>query len=375
MTENQGVLQNPENKWEPMYQNEEWYLFWLANLQGVGLCTLQRLVRHFGNAESVYRASRHELERVTGLSASCQEKILDREGRCGAQSNWTELQKKEIRYVSLYQEEYPERLRNLCDSPKHLYVRGRLPDNSKRSIGIVGARECTIYGRDMARMFGYRLAKAGVQVISGMARGIDGWAHQGALEGGGSTYAVLGCGVDICYPAVHRRLYDSIWHQGGILSELPVGTTARAGFFPMRNRIISGLSDGILVVEAREKSGSLITADAALEQGRDVFVVPGRIGDELSVGCNRLIRQGAVPVMSPSDILDYYRICLHKISNTEHRQSLEGQILHMISEQPVHMSELAQKTGVCQTELMRKLIKWKKEGRVREIARGYFSGI
>ena len=356
-------------------KKEEWYLFWLENLPGIGLRTLQRLMRHFGNAEAVSKASCHELEMVSGLSAACREKILDKDGRARAQENWTELQKKKIRYVSLYHGEYPERLRNLCDAPKHLYVRGRLPDAARCSVAIIGARECTMYGRDMARMFGYRLAGAGVQVISGMAKGVDGWAHQGALESGGNTYAVLGCGVDICYPAVHRRLYDSIWRRGGILSELPVGTRARPGFFPMRNRIISGMSDGILIVEAREKSGSLITADAALEQGRDVFVIPGRIGDELSVGCNRLIRQGAIPVLSPSDILEYYGISLQKMPEEGQMQSWEREILHMLAQRTVHMSEMEQKTGVCQTELMRRLIKWKKEGRVREVSRGYFSSI
>lgn len=375
MTEERGALQGLEDPSVLLEHKEGWYLFWLSNLPGIGLRTLQRLIRHFGDAKSVSKASCHELERAEWLTSACREKILDREGRQRAQESWMDLQKQEIHYISLYHEKYPNRLRNLYDAPKHLYVKGRLPDMSKCSVGIIGARECTMYGRDMARMFGYRLAEAGVQVISGMARGIDGWAHQGALESGGDTYAVLGCGVDICYPAVHRRLYDSICRQGGILSELPVGTAARAGFFPMRNRIISGLSDGILIVEAREKSGSLITADAALEQGRDVFVIPGRIGDELSVGCNRLIRQGAVPVLSPSDILDYYGIRPQKAPDDGAMQSWEREILHMLAEQPVHMSELAQKTGVCQGELMRRLIKWKKEGRVREISRGYFSGI
>lgn len=353
-------------------REETWYLFWLSGLPGVGLRTLQKLMGHFGSAEAVYRASGRELERAAGVTAACRERILSRDGRHGAQRDWEELEKRKIRYLSFYNEEYPRRLKALCDPPKHLYVRGRLPQGDGHSVGIIGARDCTVYGRDMARLFGYRLAEAGVQVISGMARGIDGWAHQGALESGGSTYAVLGCGVDICYPAVHRRLYDSIRSRGGILSELPAGTGARAGFFPMRNRIISGLSDGVLIVEAKEKSGSLITADAALEQGRDVFVIPGRIGDELSVGCNRLIRQGAVPVLSPSDILEYYGIPQREIAENENFQSWEREILHMLAQQPVHMSELARRTGMCQTDLMRKLAAWKREGVVREVSRGYF---
>lgn len=350
-------------------QDESWYLYWLAGVPGVGIRTMRKLMDHFGRASMVYKASCGELQRVPEIPPAVVEQILCQEGRERSRRNWSALSRKGIRYVSYYENGYPERLRKIFDPPVHLYVRGKVPDQSRCTIGVVGARDCTLYGRDMARLFGYRLAGAGVQVISGMAKGVDGWAHQGALESGGDTYAVLGCGVDVCYPAIHGRLYESICLRGGVMSELPVGTKARPGFFPMRNRIISALSDGILVVEARERSGSLITADAALDQGKDVFVIPGRIGDELSVGCNRLIRQGAVPVLSPSDILQYYGI-------TETRAELlswKEEVLHMLSEQPVSMAELEQRTGADRTELMRQLIKWKEQGQIKEISRGYFA--
>ena len=367
MTKGQGEM-------DPVFcQEESWYLYWLAGVPGIGLRTMQKLMEHFGRASRIYRASRGELEKIRGVSSSAADQILCEEGRENARRSWCALPGKKIQYVSFYSREYPERLRTLFDPPKQLYVKGKLPDPTRYAVGIVGARECTVYGRDMARLFGYRLAEAGVQVVSGMAKGVDGWAHQGALESGGDTYAVLGCGVDICYPAVHQRLYESILRQGGILSELPVGMKARAGFFPMRNRIISALSDGILVVEAKEKSGSLITADAALEQGKDVFVIPGRIGDVLSVGCNRLIRQGAVPVLSPADILEYYGITEEKTGSEERILSWKKEILHMLAQQPVSLPELEQCAGVERTELMKQLIKWKKEGRIKEIHRGCFT--
>lgn len=371
MTCGQEEFRGRNMRWEAS-SGESWYLFWLSNLPGIGLRTLERIMGHFGSASAVYGADRKELAQVPGLSPAHVERIVCEEERQRLDQDWRELEGKKMRYYSLYNKEYPERLRTLYDPPRHLWVKGRLPEETRCAVGIVGARECSMYGRDMARMFGFRLAEAGVQIISGMAKGIDGWAHQGALESGGDTYAVLGCGVDICYPSIHRRLYESIQRRGGILSELPAGTRARAGFFPMRNRIISGLSDGLLIVEAREKSGSLITADAALEQGKDVFVIPGRIGDELSTGCNRLIRQGAVPVLSPSDILEYYNVRNRETGGFEENQSWETELLHMLAQQPVHLAEMEQKTGVCRTELMKCLIKWKKEKRIREISRGYF---
>lgn len=173
--------------------------------------------------------------------------------------------------------EYPERLQNIAQPPDPLYVAGEVPKDGKPSIAIVGARNSSPYGENMAYEYARFLARAGVQIISGMARGIDSAAHAGALAGGGKTFAVLGCGVDICYPASGRKLYQSMEQKGGLLSEFEPGAPPLAFHFPMRNRLISGLADGILVVEAKEKSGSLITVDHALEQGKTVFALPGRV--------------------------------------------------------------------------------------------------
>ena len=209
----------------------------------------------------------------------------------------------EIFTVGRGQEGYPERLMPFADMPSRLFVRGALPADEQKTAAIVGARICTAYGKSQAAFFAQVLAANGVAVISGLACGIDAAAHEGALRGKGKTFAVLGCGVDICYPKSSRRLYEQILEQGGILSTFPPGTEPIKRLFPERNRIVSGLADVILVVEARQKSGTFITVDMALEQGKDVYAVPGRLTDRLSDGCNLLIRQGCGVVLSPEDLI------------------------------------------------------------------------
>ena len=210
-----------------------------------------------------------------------------------------------IRYIEKQDPDYPEILQYYDRMPAGLYVKGNLPDPEKKIVAMVGARNCSSYGRNQAMQFAESLAREGVQIISGLAYGIDAYAHRGALKGGGKTYAILGCGVDVCYPKDHYLLYEEILKTGGgILSEFELGTAPLPWHFPIRNRIISGLADIVLVVEARKKSGSLITADYALEQGKTIFAVPGRVGDACSTGCNALIAQGAGIAWSPDVLLE-----------------------------------------------------------------------
>lgn len=211
------------------------------------------------------------------------------------------------RYIRCTDGEFPEKLRQIKNPPEGIYVRGQLPAEDKPTVAIIGARRCSTYGKAMAEWFAGELSAAGVQVVSGMAAGVDGIAQRAALRAGGKSFGVLGCGTDICYPTDNRDLYETLQKCGGILSEYAPGTPPDAFHFPMRNRIISGISDAILVVEAKERSGTLITVDFALEQGKEVFVLPGRITDSLSAGCNRLLRQGAGIALSPSDILEEMR--------------------------------------------------------------------
>ena len=217
-----------------------------------------------------------------------------------------ELAQAGISFVSALEKGFPDKLREIPDPPFGIYYKGKMPGETEPAAAIIGARLASGYGREQARRFGRQISARGIAVISGMARGIDGIAQKAALDAGGKSYAVLGCGVDICYPEENRELYERLQQQGGVLSEYPPGMQPIAKLFPPRNRIISGLSDLVLVIEARKRSGTLITVDMALEQGREVYALPGRVSDALSDGCNRLIRQGAGPATCPQDILEFF---------------------------------------------------------------------
>lgn len=254
---------------------------------------------------------------------------------------------------------------------------GRMPEKKRPAVAIVGARRSSAYGNEIARNFARELAKAGVQIISGMAWGIDGCAHEGALEAGGDTFAVLGCGVDVCYPAGHRDLYETIKERGGILSEQPPGMPPLPGFFPARNRIISALSDLVLVVEARRKSGSLITADFALEQGKDVFAVPGRVGDELSQGCLELLKQGAGLADSPDTILASLGMSGKALPDEKKINKIllakdENIVYSLIRLQPTPLEELVQGTGFPVSRVLSVLVGLELMGLVKESRRNEY---
>lgn len=282
-------------------EEERAFSSWLCNIEGIGRKTQRKLIAGAGSARAVYGMKEEELGKI--ISPEQVKSILEAKEKSGVLEHYQKYRRQGIRYLPWHDAGFPARLRRIPDPPAGIYVMGELPEERMPAIAVVGARSCSEYGRMAARKFAGALAGAGVNVISGLARGIDGIGQEAALAHGGKTYAVMGCGVDICYPEENRVLYEKIKAQGGILSEVPPGTVPAPGLFPQRNRIISGLSDVVLVVEAREKSGTLITVDMALEQGRDVAVIPGRITDRLSLGCNRLVRQGAELVLEPADVL------------------------------------------------------------------------
>ena len=209
----------------------------------------------------------------------------------------------DIRFVSRDAVDFPAKLRDIPGAPKGIYVVGKLPDRDRPSVAIIGARICSEYGRSMACRFGAELGRAGIQIISGMARGIDGISQTAALKEGGVSFGILGCGVDVCYPKENLELYHMLQKNGGLISEYEPGSQPLARQFPARNRIISGLADAVIVIEAKQKSGTQITVDMALEQGREVYVIPGRLTDPLSEGCNHLIKQGAGIILSPEQLL------------------------------------------------------------------------
>ena len=359
------------------FMTKEEYNLWLCSLDGIGSKKLKKILHNFPSAEAVFWAPKDCLENITGITKKDVHIIVESRKKYNPAHWHGKLQSCQMRCTSYLSEDYPEECRQLYQPPKRLFYKGSLPLEEHR-IAVVGARDCSLYGRSVARYFSASLAGRGIAVISGMARGIDGWAHQGALEGGGKTYAVLGNSAEICYPSEHSRLYRSIIRQGGVLSEYPPGTRARASFFPMRNRIISALAEGVLVVEARAKSGSLITADQALEQGKDVFVIPGRVGDALSEGCNNLIKQGACLVTSAEEIVECLGIGTEenkeKFTNLYiHLETKEKMVYDSLSFEPKHLSTLTDDLGMEQTEVTRCLLSLLKGGLVREIGNHYYT--
>lgn len=222
----------------------------------------------------------------------------------GMQNEYEQLKEKGISFVSIREKDFPARLTQIPDPPLGIYYRGNLPQKNHLAVAIIGSRDCSEYGRSVAAELGKFLGERGIDVISGMARGIDGISQRAALEAGGNSYGVLGSGADVCYPASNQPLYDQLLERGGILSAYPPGTPPISRNFPPRNRIVSGLADALVVVEARLKSGTLITVDMALEQGKDVYAVPGRVTDRLSDGCNRLLKQGAEIYSDPAAFLE-----------------------------------------------------------------------
>ena len=262
------------------------------------------------------------------------------------------MSNKKLKYrtINIGDSEYPERLKHIKDAPKTLYVVGNLPDPNKKAVSIVGARNSSEYGSTLAKTLGKVLSVNGVEIISGLALGIDTMGHVGALEVNNTTYAVLGCGVDICYPAYNRNVYDKIIEcGGGIISELPNGTLPLPFNFPRRNRIISALSDVVIVVEARENSGSLITSDYALEQGKTIFACPGRVGDLFSKGTNNLIKEGAYILTSVDDVLEHLGLVVDgllpkKTIDLSTLDYYEKMIYDLLENDILHIDEIVEKT-------------------------------
>lgn len=288
-------------------------------------------------------------------------------------------EKRIICYNKLHKE-YPRRLLWHKDMPHQLFVKGSLPREDQPTVAIVGARMCSYYGQTQAFEFARALSQAGVQIISGMARGIDGHAHRGALAGGTPTFAVLGCGVDICYPRSNYDLYRKIPEKGGMLSELPMGYEPLARNFPLRNRIISGLADLVLVIEAKKKSGSLITVDCALEQGKTVYALPGRVSDELSYGCNLLIAQGAGIACTAEDLLEELGIPSGKsdklLRNSQIRlESQKNMVYSCLDLQPQNLNHILEKIPLSPEEVMGILLELQLEELVVEPMKNYYAKV
>lgn len=346
------------------------YAYWLSNIPGIGNRTIRRLIFKAGCAAEIYALKEQQLLKITGIGPEEAARILNSKNS-NWESGYEDLCRREIFFLSEETEGFPEKLKNIPDAPYSIYVKGRLPDPKLKSAAIVGARMCSEYGHAMAKAVAKELAAHGVCVVSGMAKGIDTDGHVGALEAGGTTYAVLGCGIDVCYPAANRSLYDRIQKNGGILSEYPPGMQPHPGFFPARNRIISALSDVVVVVEAKERSGSLITADLALEQGKDIYAVPGRISDTLSAGCNALIGQGAGIIVTPFDFVKQLGLSKGIEAHQENFHELllekdERLVYSCVDLRPKSMEELLMMTGFEMPQISDVLAKLKAKELVAE---------
>lgn len=285
------------------------FRYWVHRIPHIGDATIYKLLREFPDEKVIYEACVDEKLQVMDIimgGKTNESKISDVTKYVHTSDPFNEyagLIDKGITFTTIYDERYPVRLKDIDRPPYALYSIGKLPENDVPAVAIIGARNCTEYGTFIANAFGSALAKEGVSIISGMAIGVDGIAQRAALNSNGITYAILGSGVDVCYPDANYKLYREIKEKGGVISIFPPGTMPQKRLFPERNRIVAALSDLVLVVEARLKSGTGITVDIALKMGKDVYAVPGRITDRLSDGCNMLLRQGAGIALSPEDIL------------------------------------------------------------------------
>jgi DNA processing protein len=358
--------------------NDEDYAPWIAlsRVRGLGCIGFKKLAAHFADPTQALSAPAEQLLEVPGLDKDAIDGLL-------SFSEWTQTEAElrralnaGVRLVPYIDPEYPARLRAIADPPPLLYVKGEILAADERAIAIVGSRSASEYGLRVARSISRGLTSLGFTVVSGMARGIDGASHQTALDGGGRTIAVLGCGVDRVYPPEHVGLYQRISRQGALISEFPLGTRPVAFNFPARNRLISGLSLGVVVVEATEKSGSLITAALALEQNREVFAVPGEVGSSRSRGAHRLIRQGAKLVESADDIIEEIapQLVRPPVGATSSRRALPQQcsdearrIFDLLQERILQIDEVIETSGLSSAQVSEILLDLELQGFLRQL--------
>ena len=287
-----------------MFSNETKSLIHLNLIQGVGPKTVQVLFELFGSAEQALNATQAELEKRENLSPAIRELLIRKQVKIPLEKELELIEQYGCQVITQDDAAYPPLLKEIADAPLMLYVKGELKPEDALSISCVGSRSAKDYGRQVSHRFSYQLAQRGVTVVSGLARGIDTNAHRGALDAGGRTIAVMGNGLSLIYPASNDKLAEEIMQAGALISEFPMGMQPMGKNFPRRNRIISGMTLGTIVVEASNRSGALITARHALEQGREVFAVPGPIFSELSTGTHKLIREGAGLVHSVEELLE-----------------------------------------------------------------------
>lgn len=394
------------------------YQFWLSRLWAIPDREKRLLAELPGGEKEIFHMSEYQTEKLHMISQRTKEALALARKEQDWEKEYEIFLGTNVQFFPFQHPGYPKLLAQIYDPPYGLYVKGSLPLPEQPCVAVVGARECSPYGQAVAKKIGRELAEAGIGVVSGLAWGVDAAAHAGALmaleenasaagargRGGGSasgrlhipgvelsaagvpvpgterapvTFAVMGCGADVCYPACNRGLYRQIPARGGILSEFPMGTGPRKHLFPLRNRIISGLSRAVVVVEARQRSGALITADLALEQNRAVYAVPGRLGDRLSEGTNWLLSQGASPFFSTRDFLEKEGFCREQGNVQEKIMEIpleknERLVYSVLGFTPKHPDDIMDETGLGFSEATAALFSLKNKGCLKEIYKNHF---
>ncbi len=354
--------------------------YWVAfNLvRGIGAVRLQGLIAHFGDAASAWQGEPGEL-RAAGLSGKVIDRLLEMRGSLDVDKLWDRIGAQGIHIITWQDENYPRRLKEIEQPPPVLYVRGGLLPEDDFAVAVVGTRRITPYGRQVTEELANLLAASGITVVSGLARGVDAAAHSAALRAGGRTLAVLGSGVDRIYPPENRILAEQMMEHGAILSDYPVGTAPEATNFPPRNRIIAGLSLAVVVIEAGETSGALITAEFAAEQGREVFAVPGSILAPQSKGTNKLIQKGAQLLLSPEDLLQALNLTRVGAQKTARKvlpaDEVEKQLLDALGSEPLHVDELRNQTGLPVEKVSAALVMMELKGMVRQVGAMHYVAV
>ena len=333
------------------HMNNKDILIWLNSISGIGAKTIDKLEMKMGDLKTIWEVSENNIRKIEGVNDKIKERIIKTRNNEYISKLKEKIEVLGFETVTVFDKEYPQILKKIYDPPKILYVKGNILEADKISVGIVGSRKATPYGKWAADKFAKELSQMGVTIVSGMARGVDTTAHKGALNGNGRTIAVLGSGLDVVYPKSNIGLYNEIIENGAVISEFPLEMQPLAQNFPQRNRIISGLCLGVIVIEAKEKSGSLITAQYALEQGREVFALPGNINSIYSKGTNLLLKDGAKILMSIEDILEeiseiselYLKTTKKTINNMKLGED-EIEIVKCVVEYPMHRDNIAIKT-------------------------------
>lgn len=360
--------------------------YWLAlnQIPDLGPVTIKKLWSHFGDVKKIWELTPEELPALEGFNRKAIKSFLDKRGEIDLAAERTRVERSGAQVLTFEDKAYPPLLREIYDPPPVVYLKGQPLNNQEKTIAIVGTRAASQYGKETAHRLAKELAGFGFTIVSGLASGIDTAAHWGALEAKGKTLAVFGCGVDRIYPAENRELAAAIEASGALISEFPLGMRTEKSHFPRRNRIISGLSLGVIVVEGRYDSGALITAKAALDQGREVFAVPGEIGGEGTKGPHWLIKQGAKLIESVDDVLEEFNLertislpksepVLDVKPDYSSLSNDEQKIINLLSKQPKHIDLVAGETGFSISQLASLLLTLEIKKLIRSQPGNFFS--